>query len=99
MLKDLVLKNRSYRSFDRNVKIEKDTLLELIDCARLTPSARNAQVLLYIPLTEKGADRILPYTAWAKALPDLKLPRAAKNPQHLFLCALAKRQRQMPKAL
>lgn len=90
MIKELVLKNRSYRSFDRSVKIEKDTLLELIDCARLTPSARNAQPLLYIPLTEKGADRILPYTAWAKALPDLKLPPNGKEPTAFILMCIDK---------
>ncbi len=48
MLKDLVVKNRSYRRFHQDVAVEMETLRELIDMARLSPSAANQQALKYI---------------------------------------------------
>ena len=48
MLKDLVLKNRSYRRFYQDTAIELETLRELVDLARLSPSAANRQALKYI---------------------------------------------------
>ena len=65
MLKELVVKNRSYRTYDRSVKVTKEQMLEFINNARLTPSTVNLQPILYIPLEEALADKILPYTAWA----------------------------------
>ena len=41
MLRDLVLRNRSYRRFYKDVPIPLDTLRDLIDLARLSPSAAN----------------------------------------------------------
>lgn len=41
MLKDLVLKNRSYRGFDESVRISRETLEGFVDCARLCPSSVN----------------------------------------------------------
>ena len=48
MLKDLVLKNRSYRRFYQDTAIELKTLRELVDLARLCGSAGNRQALKYI---------------------------------------------------
>jgi len=48
MLKDLVLKNRSYRRFYQDVPIQLETLRELVDLARLSPSAANRQALKFI---------------------------------------------------
>ena len=48
MLKDLVTKNRSYRRFYQDTIIELETLRELIDLARLSPSAANRQAIKYI---------------------------------------------------
>ena len=47
MLKDLVLKNRSYRRFYQNEYISYETLKELIDLARNTAASVNFQVLKY----------------------------------------------------
>ena len=47
MLKELVIKNRSYRRFFQDEKIKKETLRELVDMARLTASGLNRQVLRY----------------------------------------------------
>ncbi len=96
MIKELVLKNRSYRSFDRSVKIEKETLLELIDTARITPSAMNLQPLSYVPLTEIYADRILPYTNWAKALKNMPLPPQGMEPSAFILLCIDKNRTPNP---
>ena len=48
MIKDLVLKNRSYRRFHQDVPIGHETLRELVDLARLCGSAANRQALKYI---------------------------------------------------
>lgn len=48
MLRDLVLKNRSYRRFDEKVTIGSETLLDLVDLARLSPSGGNMQALKYM---------------------------------------------------
>ena len=45
MLKDLIKRNRSYRRFDESKKINQEELLELIELARLSPSASNRQPL------------------------------------------------------
>ena len=56
MLKDLVLKNRSYRGFDESVRISRETLEGFVDCARLCPSSVNKQPLKYF-LTWRGRCR------------------------------------------
>jgi len=48
MLRDLVVKNRSYRRWHQEVPIEYETLRELVDLARLSPSAANRQALKFI---------------------------------------------------
>ena len=47
MLIDLISKNRSYRRFYQNEKIDRAVLEELVELARLSPSARNAQPLKF----------------------------------------------------
>jgi len=48
MMRDLVLKNRSYRGFHQEVTMQLETLRELVDLARLSASARNLQPLKYV---------------------------------------------------
>lgn len=48
MIKELVMKNRSYRRFYQEKKIDIETLKDLIDLGRLAASGRNVQALRYI---------------------------------------------------
>ena len=48
MLRDLIIKNRSYRRFHQEITVELDTLRELVDLARLSPSAGNREAVKYI---------------------------------------------------
>jgi nitroreductase len=47
MLRDLIIKNRSYRRFDQSVAVSKELLLEWVDLARYAASGRNIQPLKY----------------------------------------------------
>lgn len=81
MLKDLILKNRSYRRFINSKSIERDTLIELIDLARLSPSARNAQPLKYFISTDAATNaKIFPHLAWAGYLKEWNGPVKEEQP-------------------
>lgn len=47
-LKELFLKNRSYRRFYQDVPVEMETLRELVDLARLSASGANRQPLKFL---------------------------------------------------
>ena len=81
MIKDLVIKSRSYRGYDESRKVSKEELLELVDCARFAPSSVNGQPFRYLLVYEKEkVDRLQALTGWARALPDMKLPHPGKCP-------------------
>jgi nitroreductase len=48
MIKDLIAKSRSYRRFFQEVAIDRRILREMVELARLSPSAANLQPLKYI---------------------------------------------------
>lgn len=81
MLKDLVLKNRSYRGFDESVRISRETLEGFVDCARLCPSSVNKQPLKYFLAWEpEEVEKVQGLTKWARALPEMILPHPGKRP-------------------
>lgn len=47
MLKDILIKSRSYRRFDEAFSISSETLRELVDITRYTPSTVNSQALKF----------------------------------------------------
>ena len=81
MMKDLILKNRSYRRFYQEVAIELQTLRELVDLARLSASALNLQPLKYMLFCdpEKNA-LIFEHLAWAGYLKDWPGPGEGERP-------------------
>lgn len=81
MIKDLVRKNRTYRRFYEDFIIERNTLEELVDLARLSASAANRQPLKYILSCEKNKnDSIFPTLAWAGYLKDWPGPGEGERP-------------------
>lgn len=81
MLKNLVLKNRSYRRFDNSVAIPMATLEELAALARICPSAANKQPLRFILSTSKADnDAIFDCLKWAAYLKDWDGPAPAERP-------------------
>ncbi|MFC1743050.1 nitroreductase family protein [Candidatus Riflebacteria bacterium] len=80
-LKELVKKNRSYRRFHEDEKIERETLIELLELARLTPSAHNKQPLKYfLSHTKEHNELIFPHLAWAGYLKDWPGPPEGERP-------------------
>ena len=88
MLKDLVKQNRSYRSFDGSVEITRETLLDLVDCARFTPSSINMQPFkYYLSYKPETNDIIYPLTAWARLLPGFEGPAEGHRPTaYIIVC-------------
>ncbi len=80
-LHELILKNRSYRRFDESHKISPDLLKKMIDAARLSASAKNAQPLKYfLSNTREMNDLIFPTLAWAGYLQDWGGPQEGERP-------------------
>lgn len=81
MLKELIVRNRSYRRFDESVKVELETLRELVELARLSASAANKQPLKYILSCEPDTNgSIFPHTRWAGYLADWPGPAEGERP-------------------
>jgi nitroreductase len=81
MLKDLILQNRSYRRFYQNIIPDESTLLELVDGARLSPSAGNKQPLKYLlSFTPERNVSIFPCLSWAAYLKDWLGPSEGERP-------------------
>jgi nitroreductase len=75
------MKNRSYRRFDATHKINRKTLEQLVDLARLSPSAANRQPLKYIlSYTPTSNAVIFPYLRWAAYLTDWNGPEPSERP-------------------
>ena len=81
MLRDIVADSRSYRSFDESKKIGKEDLIDLIETARLCPSAVNLQPLKYRLVYEHDeVEEVLALTKWGGLLKDVKLPPDGHHP-------------------
>ena len=80
-MRDLILKNRSYRRFDASVRTEEEQLLNWIDLARLSGSARNTQPLKYaIAVKPDVCSDIFPLIGWAGYLKDWNGPVESERP-------------------
>ncbi|HLB28196.1 MAG TPA: nitroreductase family protein [Dehalococcoidales bacterium] len=80
MLKDLILKNRSYRRFYQDA-ISESTLKELVDLARNSASASNRQPLKYILSYDPAKNaKIFPLIGFAGSLPNWGGPFEGERP-------------------
>ncbi|MCG6185959.1 nitroreductase family protein [Maribellus maritimus] len=81
MLRDLIIKNRSYRRFDFSFKIPEENLKNWIELARFSASGRNMQPLKYLISTnEKINEQIFPNLGWAGYLSNWKGPAENERP-------------------
>ena len=81
MIADLIKQNRSCRRFYQNHAVTPETLKQLVDLARLSPSAANLQPLRYILCTtpEKNA-QVFSCLGWAAYLKDWPGPEQGERP-------------------
>ena len=81
MIKDLIRQNRSYRRFQQDFEITSDTLGQLIDLARMSPSGANLQPLKYIISCDKQKNAfVFPLLGWAGYLKDWPGPAEGERP-------------------
>lgn len=88
MLKELVLKNRSYRRFRQDHAIPEAVLREMVDLARLTASGANRQPLRYVLSCDPVLnDRIFHCLAWAGYLTSWRGPAEGERPSAYIVMA------------
>lgn len=81
MVRDLILKNRSYRRFHENEPVSEEVLRGLVDLARLSPSAGNRQPLKFaLSWTPERNALIFPHLSWAGYLTDWPGPATGERP-------------------
>jgi nitroreductase len=90
-LRELVLKNRSYRRFYEDEPITRESLEKWLDTARQTASAANRQPLKYILACEKEINaQIFSTLKWAGYLPEWGGPAAGERPAAYLVILLDK---------
>lgn len=81
MIRDLILKNRSYRRFDQSVKIPQEKIKQWIELARLSASGRNMQPLKYALCTDEPLNtQIFQHLGWAGYLTNWPGPEEGERP-------------------
>jgi len=75
-----VQKARTCRRFAEDKPLRKTDLDWLVECARFTPSARNAQVVRVIEVLDQSAEALFPLTHWAMVLKNWKGPTEGERP-------------------
>jgi nitroreductase len=81
MLRDLILRSRTYRRFKQKTRVSRETLSELVDLARLSPSGGNRQPLKYMLSCDPESNAaIFPHLTWAGYLKDWRGPADGERP-------------------
>ena len=81
MLRDLVIENRTCRRFYQDVAIERETLRELVDLARLSASGQNRQSLKYILSCDPQKNALIfQCLGWGGALKEWPGPSEGERP-------------------
>ncbi len=81
MIRNIIIKNRSYRKFDSSVQISKEQIIKWIELARFSASARNMQPLKYAISTGRALNsKIFPNLGWAGYLTDWPGPAENERP-------------------
>lgn len=81
MIYDIILRNRSYRRFYQDRIISLETLRDLIELARLSPSSANLQPLKYLLSNTPEKNSIIFSTlAWAGYFKDWPGPEEGERP-------------------
>lgn len=92
MLKDLLMKSRSYRRFNQDYIIDYNVLTELVELARYVPSTVNSQPLKFkIVNTPDENEKVFECLAWAGLLKDWAGPEEGERPSAyiIILCDLS----------
>ncbi|MCL6456929.1 MAG: nitroreductase family protein [Gorillibacterium sp.] len=81
MLKELVRKNRTVRRFEQEVEIERGTLEEWVDLARLSSCGSNLQSLKYFLSNDRETNKVIfDHLRWAGYYKDWHGPEEGERP-------------------
>lgn len=81
MIKELAAQNRSYRRFYEEKQINRQTLVDLIDIGRMTPSGANRQPVRYVISCEPDKnEKIFETLRWAGYYADWDGPEKGERP-------------------
>jgi len=81
MVKDLIVKNRSYRRFYQDVDMDESIMRELIDHARLSGNAANKQTLRFMYACDREKnEKVFSTLGWAGYLKDWDGPVDGEKP-------------------
>ncbi len=81
MIDELIKKNRSYRRFDASVKISRDELLSMIECARCSASTANRQRIRFAIANDKATcDKLFSAIKLAGYLKEWAGPTPTERP-------------------
>lgn len=88
ILQELLKTDRSYRRFDENHLIDRETLLKLVELTRYCASGRNLQPMKYYVVNEKEVcDKIFSLLKWAGYLIDWDGSQEGERPTaYLIQC-------------
>ena len=85
-----VTEARSCRRFKEDQPLTLANLDWLVECARVVPSARNAQVIKFVEVLGAKAKEVFPLTHWAMALKDWGGPKDGERPTAFIGLAIPK---------
>ena len=92
-VEELLLRNRSYRGYNKNYVVSRAELERIVGVCSRIPSGRNQQVLRYFLVTRStGADRVLPLIRMGAALPELHLPFPGTEPEAFIICCTSAKE-------
>lgn len=78
---ELIMRNRSYRRFQQDLPVSRETLAGLVNLARLSASAANKQPLKFVlSWTPEKNSRVFATLAWAAYLKDWPGPAEGERP-------------------
>ncbi len=80
-LNQLLVRNRSYRGYDKNRMVSTEELRRIVNVNTRIASARNQQCLRFRLVTAEERQKILPHIRLGGALPELNLPASGCEPQ------------------
>lgn len=88
MIETLIRKNRSCRRFYEDAPVSRETLVDLVNLARLSASAANRQPLRFIlSCTPERNQDIFPCLSWAAYLKDWPGPAPGERPSAYIVIA------------
>lgn len=81
MLKNLITNSRSYRRFHQEQSVELQTLHELVELARLSPTGANLQSLKYVLSCDPQQNEVIfKHLAWAGYYKEWSGPEEGERP-------------------